>query len=278
MQKINVISQYLLKMERFDKLIHANKIRKEVDSSEAMALWKKFQQGRSSYLIFLDNSKAVRDSIRQLNSIALNGLSNDKRWRLQRTIVKDLHNAISSGQNFLDHLHQTHHFNEKVHDKEYSVFFRELRNYLVHNDSFNLVTRNEYKKDHEPKFYQAMDKSAFYNFVNAKGMKIYNKVESDSSKVSKREGELLSELINLLNFLDERDTLFDFEPVLDQYIISLNAYYSKWVLSILKKKITVSSLKEFLEGMQIIHNHFPLSYSESRLRYLKLAYYKKSKR
>ncbi len=265
-------------MEKFDNLIHANKIRKEVDGSEAMALWKKFQQGRSSYLIFLDNSKAVRDSIRQLNSIALNGLSNDKRWRLQRTIVKDLHNAISSGQNFLDHLHQTHHFNEKVHDKKYSVFFRELRNYLVHNDSFNLVTRNEYKKDHEPKFYQAMDKSAFYNFVNAKGMKIYNKVESDSSTVSKREGELLSELINLLNFLDERDTLFDFEPVLDQYIISLNAYYSKWVLSVLKKKITVSSLKEFLESMQIIHNHFPNSYSESRLRYLKLAYYKKSKR
>jgi hypothetical protein len=265
-------------MEKFDKIVHANKIRIEVDGSEAMALWKKFQQGRSSYLVFLDNSKAVRDSIRKLNSIALNGLGNDQRWRLQRIIVKDLHNAISSGQNFLDHLKQTHHFNEKVHDKDYAVFFRELRNYLVHNDSFNLVTRNEYKKDHKPKFYQAMDRSAFYNFVSVKSGKIYDKVKSDRSTVSKREKELLSELLNLLNFLDGKDTLFDFEPILDQYIISLNTYYSKWVLSVLKKKITAWNLKEFLESMQIIHDHFPHSYSESRLRYLKLAYHKKSKR
>lgn len=265
-------------MEIPNEIVTAIEVKNKIENSEAMAVWKKFLRGRSSYLIFLDNAKTVRNSIKNLNSITLDELSNDHRWRLQRRIVKDLHNAISSGQNFLDHLQHSHHFTEKVHDKEYSVFFRELRNYLVHNETFNLVTRNEYKKDYEPKFYQAMDKTAFYAFVNEKGVKINNKVQSDPSKVSKREGELLSELLNLLYFLDEKDRFFDFEPILDQYIISLNLYYSKWVLSVLKKKITISKLKEFEEGMQLINTHFPKSFSESKLRYLKVAYYKKSKK
>ncbi|TKC06801.1 hypothetical protein FA048_16520 [Pedobacter polaris] len=98
-------------MEKYTKIIEANKVRNEVYQSDMMGLWKAFLQGRSSYLIFLDNSKTVRDSIRHLNAIPLGQLDIDKRWKLQRKIVKDLHNALSSGQNFLDHLQHTHHFN-----------------------------------------------------------------------------------------------------------------------------------------------------------------------
>lgn len=264
-------------MEKFDKIIELTKIKQQVDESESMALWKTFQQGRSSYLIFLDNSKTIRDSIRELNSIPLRELDINKRWRLQRWVVKDIHNVISSGQNFLDHLKHSHNFSEAVYDKTYTIFFRELRNYLVHNDTFKLVTRNEYKSDEEPKFYQAMDKSAFTAFVNKKGNQIYDRIQLDSSKVSKREHELCSELLSLLNFLDEKEKLFDFEPILRHYIISLNTYYSNWVLSILKKKVKLSILKKFTEDMKIVHNHFYNSFSESRLRYLRLAIYKKEK-
>jgi hypothetical protein len=265
-------------MRKLDNLISAINIRDEVYASKAMDVWKMFQNGRSSYLIFLDNSKIVRSSIKKLNSIAFRGLNNDGRWRLQRAVVKDLHNAVSSGQNFLDHLHYTHGFSEKVHDKEYSVFFRELRNYLVHNNSFDLVSRSEYRQDTEAKFYQAMDKQAFYKFVNDKRLKICNKLQSDPATVLTRENELLRDLSVLLNFLDNKEDPFDFAPILNQYIVSLNEYYSKWVLLLLKKQVTMSSLKLFLDSMQIVHSHFPFNYSESRLRYLKIAYYKKSKR
>ncbi|WP_157280375.1 hypothetical protein [Pedobacter borealis] len=265
-------------MEKYQAIFDANKVRTQLEESDAMVTWKKFQQGRSSYLIFLDNSKTVRQSIRKLNSIPMGHLDNDQRWRLQRTIVKDLHNIISSGQNFLDHLKHSHNFNESVHDKEYSIFFRELRNYLVHNDAFSLVTRNEYGNGHAPKFYQAMDKTGFKSFVNNKATKIYDKVQTEPTKVSKREGELLSELFTLLNFLDEKETLFDFEPILEKYILSLNAYYSKWVLSVLKKKVKLSEITKFTEDMETVHKHFPNSYSKSRVRYLKLAVAKKRTR
>lgn len=263
-------------MEKLRKSIEETKIKGEVLTSETMLQWKAFLQARSSYLIFLDNSRVVRISIKKINLVPLGELSINKRWRLQRELVKDLHNVMVSGQNFLDHLKHTHRFSESVHDKDYSVFFRELRNFLVHNDAFPLVTRNEYKRDHEPRFYQAMDKSTFYAFVNKKGIKILDKLKSEPAKVTKRESVQLSELLSLLNFLDDRETYFDFEPILYQYILSLNAYYSKWVLNILKKEVKLSTLTKFAQDMEVAHLHFHKVFSESRLRYLRIAIFKKS--
>ncbi len=262
-------------MEKLRKALDETRIKGEVLTSEAMFQWKAFQQARSSYLIFLDNSRAVRISIKKLNLVPLGDMSIDKRWRLQRELVKDLHNVIVSGQNFLDHLKHTHKFNEAVHEKDYSIFFRELRNFLVHNDAFPLVTRNEYKREQEPKFYQAMDKSTFYAFVNKKGIRIFDKFKSDPAKLSKSESVLLSELLSLLNFLDDRETYFDFEPILYQYTLSLNAYYSKWVLNFLKKKVKLTNLTKFTQDMEAAHLYFNKVFSESRLRYLGIAIIKK---
>ncbi|WP_169306901.1 hypothetical protein [Pedobacter polaris] len=122
-----------------------------------------------------------------------------------------------------------------------------------------------------------MDKSGFAAFVNKKGVKIHDKLRADPASISKREGELLSELLDLMNFLDEKETFFDFEPILHQYMISLNAYYSKWVLSVLKKKVKLPALQKFAEDMKVVHDHFVNSFSESRLRYLRIAIYKKTK-
>ena len=122
-----------------------------------------------------------------------------------------------------------------------------------------------------------MDKTGFKSFVNNKATKIYDKVQTDPSKVSSREGEVLSELLTLLNFLDEKETLSEFEPILERYLFSLNAYYSKWVLSVLKKKVKLSEITKFTENMETVHKHFLNSYSKSRLRYLKLVLQKKNR-
>ncbi|RQO74533.1 hypothetical protein DBR43_03845 [Pedobacter sp. KBW06] len=264
-------------MEKFDKIIEVLNVKQKVDESECMVLWKTFLQGRSSYLVFLDNSKTIRDSIRKLNSTPLRQLQIDQRWREQRRIVKDLQNVISSGQNFLDHLKYSHNFSEEVYDKTYTIFFRELRNYLVHNDTFKLVTKNEYNIDQEPKFYQAMDKSLFTSFIIKKAKEKYDCIKLNTTEDNKRDGKQFCEWMSLLKFLDEKEPMFDFEPILNHYIISLNAYYSNWVLSILKKKVKLFLLKKFSEDMKIVNNHFFSQFSESRLRYLRLAIFKKEK-
>lgn len=264
-------------MEKIDKIIELLNVQQKVEESECMVLWKTFLQGRSSYLVFLDNSKTIRDSIGKLNSTPLRELHVDQRWRTQRRIVKDLQNVISSGQNFLDHLKHSHKYSEAVYDKTYTIFFRELRNYLVHNDTFTLVSKSECKIDPEPKNYQAMDKSLFVAFIMKKAKEKYACIQSSTTKDNKRDGKQFCEWMLLLKFLDEKESIFNFEPILNHYIISLNNYYSNWVLSILKKKVKLFLLKEFIDDIKIVNNHFETHFSNSRQRYLRLAIFKKEK-
>jgi len=233
-------------------------------------LFKSYLKGRSSYLVFLDNSRDVKLSIAKLNKSALSSFPINARLKLQRQIVKNLYNTISAGQTFVEHLKEGHKFSEAAHLKIYSIFFRELRNYLIHTDTFSLVSRTEGGVDRNIKNYQTMDKTDFQSFISRKANALMNKVFNNPPTAKPHEAKLFAELLDLNNYLNEHEKLIDFEPLLSEYIHSLIKYYRRWITLLLKKHVKIKEFETFINQAKTVAKVFSTFYTPSRLRCMEI--------
>lgn len=265
------------KFKEFKEIGDKYALYKQLETSNSMLIFKNFLKARSSFLVFLDNGIVVKQTVKFLNTKSIDDLDTNYRWRIQRRLVKDLHNVISSGQSFLDHLKHSHNYTEVVHEKVYAVFFRELRNFLIHTSTFSLVTRREYKIYNQSNIYQAMDKTEFNSFVNKKAMEIWDKSIKDTSKMTSRDKTLGRELMDLLHFLDDRETYLNFEPLLELYINSLTTYYKIWTSNFLKERVKLHHLKNFVNDAEAVCTVFSGFFTPSRIRFLKISLFLKSR-
>lgn len=163
---------YQKKIELTEKIRKQQQNRKLVESLPGHTIWVELWSSRISFLIFIENNRSTKLSIKRLNTIDLTKLSLEVRWREQRKLVKDLYNVIGSGQSLKDHLNYRNSYNSNKEITDLARFFKVLRNFLIHNDSFELTSRITSNIDTGVKKYQAMGKSRFLNYLKERMQKL----------------------------------------------------------------------------------------------------------
>lgn len=228
--------------------------------SSGFLLYKDLQYIRSSYLIYYENKNSLKKSLKIINERFSDyenyNDSEISRWKRQRIIIKDLYNLISSAQNFTEHIKRD---KEILDISILFKFFRELRNMLVHQNSFELITRRIFTKDENKRVevFQSMGKSDFLKYLEKR-----MKEMKDKKRIV-----YFEEIISYLNNLDDN---FNFENILLQYCNGIDSLYRRQILNFTKEN--VSALNDFSIKVLAVHqiaNNLPINKTENRyLRYL----------
>ncbi len=220
--------QKLRALSKFDDVEELKNAACQIENSREFKIWLSVWNSRMSYQIFLENNRSVKLNFKKLNSVNLFIIKNTDRWRKQKKLVKDIHNVISSGFSYQDHL-IARKYNDKSHDQDPYAFFRYLRNFIIHENAFSLVTKLENRS-----IFQAMNKGPFIAYLQSKlNTNIENNTKRDQKERKKLEG-VLKYTINL-------PEVFNFEEIYNSYqenIIGLHYRYIKKVV-----KANLSSLK-----------------------------------
>ncbi|MEE1947248.1 hypothetical protein VRU48_19130 [Pedobacter sp. KR3-3] len=195
--------------------------KKQIENSDGYRHFRKLLKLRFSYLTFLDNSIELKRTFRRFASEHEDFFYTPAKLnKRQRTIVRQLYNAISSAQNLKEHLRKENpSFSQSPGDSDLLYFFRELRNMLVHHHSFSLVSRrvgSTQAGQRSLEVFQSMDLKPFVDYLNER-----KKAKSISVK-------MVAQINDLLVFIDTLPTGFSFEKVFSSYCQSILCFYRYW--------------------------------------------------
>lgn len=237
-----------------------------IKSSLGFKIWSEILHSRMSYLIFLENNRTMRLCITHLNTTDLFAVPDEVRWKKQRKLVTAAYNVISSATSFKDHLNYRNRYNSSSGEIIVVRFFKLLRNFLIHNDTFSLTSRKEWNIDKGIKVYQAMDKKTFLDYLVTTHRENLPKNDGQAKKYQKQ-------LQDTITFVESLPELFDFEPLYKNFVADINLYHHQWIKHKVKKNIAV--LTEFAKQVEEHHKEETSILIKIQLRYLKLLLNKK---
>jgi len=208
----------------------------KVKTSEAIKLYKLLSGTRQSFIIYKYNHIRLKKRLTRYYQDQLNTFNDDiKRWRIQRKIIGDFHNVISSAQHFIEYLkkgkRQTNFKDEleselksRFISNELYEFIFVLRNYISHVNRLPLISRMELVKDKKrinPISYESLDKRKMLEYI-----------ESEKPKYSQAK----SFLNRSEDFINLNDVIFDFDK-------NLNGMYDWFVQKFTKaNKLKIEEL------------------------------------
>ncbi|SOD15064.1 hypothetical protein [Pedobacter xixiisoli] len=266
--KINTQEFYALN-RNFDEADELRNAALQIESSAEFKIWLQIWDSRMSYLIFLENNRSAKLHFKNLNSVNLFISKDTDRWRKQRKLVKDIYNVINSGFSYQDHL-ISRNYHDNSNSKDTYTFFRYLRNFIVHKDTFPLLTKLE-----NTSIFQAMNKSAFVSYLQSK---LDNNIANDTQR-DQRERPKLEKALEYTNNLPE---VFNFEKIYDSYqedVIGLHHRYIKKLVKAhlreLKKLYSKTTAHEisrsnYLQKYNISISDISRVLNSYQMRYLKI--------
>lgn len=217
-----------MKKEQIDALTEALKYNQIAKESEGYIKFRNILRIRFSYLIFLDNMVSLNRTFKEfqkLDSFFESGFP-----KIQRRLIKELYNLISSAENLKEHLRAEKVAN-LIEDRNdiHRHFFRELRNYLVHHGTFSLISKhNLYKSESGETItekFQSMGKEKFIAHLETR-IKIF-KIPKEI-KHKKR-------TLKVLEYVRDLPMDFNFEILLSQYNKSIQTAYQTRMCTYVKK-------------------------------------------
>lgn len=183
---------------------------------------------RHSFFNYKDNYIALNKLLNNYYTIQKELFGHDiKRWHIQRKVIGNFQNVISSAQFFIEHLkkhkRKTGFENELIKEIE-SVFEKNelydfllvLRNFISHVQILPLISRRELKKDNlvfSSLSYESIDKSKIVEYLKTENKNNY--------KLAKSFLENSPKFINLNETLSKYDKLLSsfYEWFIKQFII-----------------------------------------------------------
>lgn len=214
----------------FESRIEIDKFKKSIEQTQAFNICKELFDSRMSYVIFLDNNRSLKLSFRELNSLDLSSVPERIRKQKQRNFIKNLHNTIGSAFSFQDHLNYRNSHSLSPGKYLLSDFFRFLRNFLIHNDTFPLISKQIWNRGGSKRF-ESMDTDKFLQYLNV----CLSKTEDLKKQIKIKE---------LLNYIKTFSNSFDFEELYDQYFTYIFFCHHLWIK---KKLYNKKILKEFVD-------------------------------
>ena len=261
------------KFIRIDKLIN---YRYKIQKSEGYIEWERFIKSRSSYLIFLDNNRQVKLILKHFRNKRIDKMELDgSRHKMQRKLVTNLFNVIGSAFSFIDHLNYRNEFQFSYNKNKIPVLFRYIRNFIVHENTFPLISKFVSNASGERNF-QTMNIDLFLNYLKKrKDEELLN-----GSKINK-----VKQIDKIIDYvLKDLSADFDFEEIYLSYLQYIRCYQKEWVKSCIRKnrKIFNFLLQDIKELKKICFDNDQTKdagiyhLSNSKIRYLEILLGKKS--
>lgn len=203
-------------MNEKDKLVieFLTKI-KNIRASAGFTIIRKIWTFRTSFSIYAENYRVLTKTLNKYyENTNIHRENSVNRWRIQRTIIKDIHNLISSAKSYIEHIskmNSSQSFQQKI-SKEFEKnplyhFIRSLRNFLMHEEPLPLISEIEFSRletgQVETSQFESMDKKSFKNFLKRRT----NNGQNSQDAMAMNYLEHLPDKFNLNTILQEHNKL-----------------------------------------------------------------------
>jgi len=166
---------------------------------------------RTSFSIYSGNYRVLAKTLkRYYANTKIHSENSVKRWRKQRIVVKDIHNLISSAHSYVEHISEKkssksskNKIPAEFENHPLYHFIRALRNFLIHNEALQLISRKEYSHTENGEVsilqYESMNKESFKSYLETSTKNSHNTYD----KLAIQYLQQLPDKINLNTIMEE---------------------------------------------------------------------------
>lgn len=227
---------------------------------------------RTSFFIYKDNLISLKKVLVNYYEILDSLTEKDvKRWHIQRNIIRNLHNVISSSKTFIDYLNVSKRkqgfcelFENKIEtvfrQSELHNFMHLLRNYVIHIHCLPLISRRELKRNNdniEKADYESFDKQKLTEYL----ITLKKKKNSFNFDLVKSYLEKSPKYINLVEVLIKYDKILS--EFYEWFVMSFIIHNKSNIMELIKLN---TKFREFARSKNL-NTENPLN--KAQLRYLK---------
>jgi len=142
-------------------------------NNDGYKCYKDLKDFKSSFSVFNLNYYELRKNSQRQEYLNLLDFPSIKRWRFQKILIKNIFNTITSSLAYLEHVKQKVKGNTRLRnlikdDIEICCFFRSLRNYLVHKNTFTLISIQSTKGTSTGSVYHSFDTEMFAEYLKSR--------------------------------------------------------------------------------------------------------------
>jgi len=182
---------------------------------------------RNSYLIYLDNKIALSNELIHFEEYFSSLSTSEKNTRRrQRAISKNIFNMIASAQALKEHLRiNCEKLCSPPSNKNSFYLFRELRNYIIHQASFPLISKRSGKIVKNERILivtHHFDMPRMLDFISNK---------KDNPNISQKQKKQLEDLVEFIRDLPED---LSFTKMIQDFDREVIDFYKRWVISYVK--------------------------------------------
>lgn len=243
------------------RIINAHNLIEVAKHAPGYSIFRNLLKARSSYLIFLDNKTDLERTLKHIKLNHEEVYSTDSSLRRhQRRVMKELYNLISAAQNVKEHLNQQNKtYCQHIGGTSLHYFFRELRNMLVHHNTFALISKRKFEwiddQMHQDIF-QSMDKASFSGHLT-------RRITELSGNPNKK--KQLKQTEDVLVYLNSLPDGFSFDALLTEYYQTIILFYRTWLIAFVTHQY--QQLEDFSDQLVPIHaviTNLPVSKLQNR--------------
>lgn len=203
--------------------------------SQSYGLLKLLFSANSSLSVYLENDRRFYKALEKVNNIELHKLTTKERMSIQIEFATDVFNLLNAAFSLKDHLKRI--LKGCVSNTSISLFFRFLRNYLVHIGTLRFTSQFVLKHGAANQHLQLLERDSFLEYLNDRLKDTMNKENANSD---------VENLKRTIAFIKERQRL-DLVELYDGFKGYIISVYETNINFFISKEDARNKLESLLE-------------------------------